>query len=118
MARKIAGKDFDFNLKLMQSSAVYYANKSKAGTIGGSVCRLKPEDASNRGEAMGLANFKNKTIDMPVYCRSAIGQYEPAKHYTLKINTGINHPEVISPYQYQFKNWIEFLKYFKRMKVL
>lgn len=115
MAR-VTGPEFDKVLKATQSSAVYYGNKSKAGRIGGSVSKLPHHIAVTRGEAMGLANIKNKTIEMHVLCRKDIERYKAAKHYNLVVETGDNSPAIISPYEYSFKNWSEFIVYFKRIK--
>lgn len=111
---RIPGKVFDATLRFQQSESEYRANKSKAGSIGGTMSKLPKKVALRNGEALGLSNFKNKTIEMGVSCRESIGKYQAGKRYVLTIETGVNTPLIVAPYEYQFKNWIEFLKYFKR----
>lgn len=105
-------------LKMTQPSEVYYANKRKAAAMGGAAGKPNPAVIARTGEAMGLSHLKNKVVDMQVLCRENVGRYMAPRHYAIKVDTGINHPKIIAPYEYQFKNWYEFLMYFKRMKVL
>lgn len=115
---KISGPMFDASLKALLGPVEYREIKRKAARMGGAAGKPPHHVAARNGEAMGLSHYRDKTIEIPAYCREEIGPFKAGKHYVLTVETGRNHPKVISPGVYQFSNWQEFLRYFKRMKML
>lgn len=106
-------KDFDRYLKVTKGAEEYHADKVKAAIIGGSMSRLSPQQAKINGTAMGLNNIKGAT-DMHVLCLKDIDMFKAGKHYDIVMLPGA---VMGSPRHIEFKNWVEFLAYFKRYKV-
>lgn len=103
---------FDQYLRMKQGDEEYYANKRKAAAIGGSLSRLSPQQAKINTTAMGLSNIKRPT-EMHVLCLESLGRFEKGKRYKIVMGAGA---EMLDPTSHKFKNWVEFLKYFKRFK--
>lgn len=106
-------KDFDQYLKMKKGTAEYLMDKSKAGVIGGSLSRLSPQQAKKNTTAMGLSNIKKPT-EMYVLCIKDIGRFKSGQKYNIKMLPGA---EMFYPEKIKFKNWVEWLDYFKRYKV-
>lgn len=106
-------KDFDQYLKMKKGREEYLLDKSKAGTIGGSLSRLSPQQARINTTAMGLSNIKKPT-EMYVLCLKDIKTFKAGKKYTITMLPGA---QMAGPCTIYFKNWVEFLEYFKRYKV-
>lgn len=106
-------KDFDQYLKMKKGTEKYLLDKSKAGVIGGSLSRLSPQQAKINTTAMGLSNIKKPT-EMYVLCLKDIGRFKRGKKYNITMLPGA---EMSYPEQIKFKNWVEWLDYFKRYKV-
>lgn len=108
---KIVGKNFDQYLRIRKGSEEYREDKAKAGRIGGSLSRLSEKQAKKNGEALGLSNLRKPT-KMRVLCRKDILTFEAGKMYTITMLPGA----ILDSPHYSFKNWVEFLEYFKRYK--
>lgn len=110
---RVGTAQFDQFLKMKKGTSEYYLDKSKAGAIGGSVSRLSPQQAKINTTAMGLSNIKNPT-KMYVLCLKDFSMFKAGKKYEIVMLPGAAMEQ---PCTYQFKNWVEFLGYFKRFKV-
>ena len=106
-------RDFDRYLKVSKTPEEYHQDKVKAAIIGGSVSRLSPQQAKINTTAMGLSNIKKPT-EMYVLCLKDIGRFKRGKKYNITMLPGA---EMSYPEQIKFKNWVEWLDYFKRYKV-
>lgn len=106
-------KDFDRYLKVSKGTEEYHRDKVKAAIIGGSMSRLSPQQAKINGTAMGLNNIKHAT-DMHVLCIKDIDMFKAGKRYDIVMYPGA---VMSAPRYIEFKNWVEFLAYFKRYKV-
>lgn len=106
-------KNFDQYLKMKKGTEEYLLDKSKAGTIGGSLSRLSPQQARINTTAMGLSNIRKPTV-MHVLCLKDIGRFKAGKRYSVTMLPGAVMEE---PEHLEFKNWVEWLGYFKRYKV-
>ena len=107
-------KDFDRYLKVSKGAEEYHRDKVKAAIIGGSMSRLSPQQAKINGTAMGLNNIKHAT-DMYVLCIKDIDMFKAGQKYSITMLPGA---VMSSPRHIEFKNFIEFLQYFKRYKKL
>ena len=107
-------KDFDRYLKVTKGTEEYHADKVKAASIGGSLSRLSPQQAKINGTAMGLNNIRSAT-NMHVLCIKDIDMFKAGKHYDIVMLPGA---VMSAPRHIEFKNFVEFLKYFKRFKEL
>lgn len=110
---KVGTEYFDQYLRMKKGREEYLLDKSKAGTIGGSLGRLSPQQAKINGTAMGLANIKRAT-DMYVLCIKDIKTFKRGQKYHVTMLPGA---QMAGPCTIYFKNWVEFLEYFKRYKV-
>lgn len=109
----IGTAQFDQYLRMRKGTEEYHLDKSKAGRIGGSISRLSPQQAKINTTAMGLSNIKKPT-KMYVLCLEDFLSFKKGKKYDIIMNQGA----VMSyPTEHTFRNWVEFLKYFKRFKV-
>lgn len=106
-------KDFDQYLRVSKGTEEYHRDKVKAAIIGGSLSRLSPQQARINTTAMGLSNIKKPT-EMYVLCLKDIGRFKCGKKYNITMLPGA---EMESPDHIKFKNWVEWLGYFKRYKV-
>lgn len=110
---RVGTEHFDQYLKLRKGREAYLLDKSKAGAIGGSVSRLSPYQAKKNTTAMGLSNIK-KSTQMSVLCLQSFSVFKKGKRYSIIMEPGCR---MTSPVEYQFKNWVEWLDYFKRYKI-
>lgn len=106
-------KDFDRYLKVSKGTEEYHNDKVKAAIIGGSMSRLSPQQAKINGTAMGLNNIKHAT-DMHVLCIKDIDMFKAGQKYNIRMFPGAI---MGAPRYIEFKNWVDFLGYFKRYKV-
>ena len=106
-------KDFDRYLRVTKGAEEYHADKVKAASIGGSLSRLSPQQARKNTMAMGLSNLKHPA-DMAVLCIKDIDMFKAGRRYSITMLPGAI---MESPRHIEFKNWVEFLDYFKRYKV-
>lgn len=106
-------KDFDQYLRVSKGTEEYHRDKVKAAIIGGSISRLSPQQAKINTTAMGLSNIRKPT-EMYVLCLKDIGRFKRGKKYNITMLPGA---EMSYPEQIKFKNWVEWLDYFKRYKV-
>ena len=105
-------KDFDRYLLVKKGAEEYHNDKVKAARIGGSLGRLSPQQAKKNTMAMGLSNIKQPK-DMHVLCVKDIKMFKAGKQYGIVMIPGA---KMTAPCVIQFKNWVEFLDYFKRYK--
>lgn len=105
-------QDFDQYLRMKKGTAEYLADKSKAGRIGGYVGRNSPEHSHRAMEALGLSNI-HRPKDMYVLCLKPIAGFKAGEKYHVTMGDGA---KMLAPTTHQFKNWYEFLLYFKRFK--
>lgn len=110
---RVGTEYFDQYLKLKKGKEAYLLDKSKAGAIGGSISRLSPQQAKINITAMGLNNIKKPTV-MHVLCLEDVAIFKKGKKYAVVMEPGCI---MTAPTHYQFKNWVEWLRYFKRFKV-
>lgn len=110
---KVGTAQFDQYLRMRKGDEEYYLDKSKAGRIGGSISRLSPHQAKINTTAMGLSNIRKPT-QMLVLCLEDFMLFQKGKKYTITMGPGAT---MTAPTNYKFKNWVEFLRYFKRYKV-
>lgn len=106
-------KDLDQYLRVKKGREAYLLDKSKAGTIGGSLSRLSPQQARKNTMAMGLSNIKKPT-EMYVLCLKDIKMFRVGKKYHVTMLPGA---QMAGPCTIHFKNWVEFLDYFSRIKI-
>lgn len=105
-------KDFDKYLYIKKGRDEYHADKAKAGAVGGSISRLSPQQARKNTMAMGLSNIRAPR-KMLVLCLKDLEIFERGKKYNITMMPGAIMSE---PIRYEFRNWVEFLDYFKRYK--
>lgn len=110
---RVGTEHFDQYLKIKKGREQYLLDKSKAGAIGGSISRLSPQQARKNTQAMGLSNIKKPTT-MYVLCLKDIKTFRAGQKYTIVMLPGA---QMAAPCTIYFKNWVEFLDYFKRFKV-
>lgn len=107
-------KDFDQYLRITKTPEEYREDKVKAARIGGSKGRASPEVYSRLGRAMGLSNTKTPQT-LRVICLKELKNFQKGKKYTIVMTAGA---KMQSPTTHQFKNWYEFLLYFKPFKTI
>lgn len=110
---RVGTEHFDQYLRIKKGREAYLLDKSKAGAIGGSVSRLSPQQARINTTAMGLSNIKRPT-EMYVLCLEDIGPFKKGKRYNITMGEGA---AMLAPTKMVFKNWVEWLGYFKRYKL-
>ena len=110
---RVGTEHFDQYLRIKKGRDKYLLDKSKAGTIGGSVSRLSPQQAKKNTTAMGLSNIRKPT-EMYVLCLKDIMTFKQGQKYHVTMLPGA---QMCGPCMIYFKNWVEFLDYFKRIKI-
>lgn len=105
-------KDFDLYLKTIKGTEEYLLDKSKAGTIGGSVGRNSPEHNRRLAMCMNLSKAK-LPIKRFALCLRDSGPYERGKKYNIVINEGAR---ISSPYKHQYISNYELASHWKLYK--
>ena len=106
-------KDFDLYLKTIKG-AEYLLDKSKAGTIGGSVGRNSPEHNRRLAMCMTLSRMKLPAKRLGL-CLEDSGLYQRGKKYNIVINEGAY---ISSPYKHQYISNYELTKHWKLYKTI
>ena len=109
----VGTEHFDQYLRIKKGREQYLLDKAKAGAIGGSVSRLSPQQAKKNTTAMGLSNIRKPT-QMYVLCLQDIKIFKAGQKYKVTMLPGAR---MWGPCNIQFKNWVEFLDYFSRIKI-
>lgn len=109
---KIEGKNFDQYLRLRKGLEEYRSDKAKAGRIGGALGKPPLKQNKLNGQALGLSNIKKET-EMTVLCIQDFRFMKAGNRYKIIVAPKAT---MISPVSHQFKNWVEFVTYFKRYK--
>lgn len=101
-------KDFDRYLKVTKTPEEYYAEKSKAGAIGGSVGRNSPEHNKRLAVCMALGrmNYPAKRLAL---CLESVGAYECGKKYNITLES---KNKISAPYPLELSTY-EIAKSFK-----
>ena len=105
-------KDFDLYLKTIKGADEYLLDKSKAGTIGGSVGRNSPEHNRRLAVCMQISNMKLPSKRLAL-CLDSHGNYERGKKYTIVINEGAC---ISSPYRHKYISNYELASHWKIFK--
>ena len=110
---RVGTEHFDQYLRIKKGREAYLLDKSKAGAIGGSISRLSPQQAKKNTTAMGLSNIRKPTR-MCVLCLEDIKMFKKGRKYEVWMAPGA---QMIAPCTISFKNWVEFLDFFSRIKI-
>lgn len=105
-------KDFDLYLKTIKGTEGYLLDKSKAGTIGGSVGRNSPEHNRRLAFCMNLSKMK-LPVEKLALCIKDNGLYERGKKYNIVIGSGAT---ITSPYKQKYTSNYELATCWKLYK--
>lgn len=106
-------KDIDLYLRATKSTEEYISDKSKAGTIGGSVGRNTPEHNRRLAVSMHLSRMK-KPARRVALCLADCDFYERGKKYTITI---AEDTYISAPYPHRFNSKYEFASTFKLYRI-
>lgn len=102
-------KDIDLYLRATKTTEAYLLDKSKAGTIGGSVGRNSPEHNRRLAVSMHLHRMKKPARRLAL-CLEDCGFYERGKKYNITI---AEDTYISAPYPQRFGSKYEFASTFK-----